>query len=127
MRRLGTTAMEARYLPDAYYARMGDAFADRVGGRHWIKYVYADLEGLGDGAGAGFADQMRKTTPHEAAVKQLLASDDVRKVGGGDDPRPAHHALDRHGGRRHRADRRHLGRRPGPAGQEGRAGPDGDR
>ncbi|WP_121748637.1 hypothetical protein [Streptomyces sp. E2N166] len=80
MRRLGTTAMEARYLPDAYYARMGDAFADRVGGRHWIKYVYADLEDLGDGAGAGFADQMRKTTPHEA-VKRLLASDDVREVG----------------------------------------------
>ncbi|MFJ8188334.1 hypothetical protein ACIQ8D_00845 [Streptomyces sp. NPDC096094] len=79
MRRLGTTAMEARYLPDAYYARMGDEFADRVGGRHWIKYVYADLEGLG-ATGAGFAEQMRDTTPHQA-VKQLLASDDVRRVG----------------------------------------------
>ncbi|MDT0610091.1 hypothetical protein [Streptomyces lancefieldiae] len=80
MRRLGTTTMEARYLPDAYYARMGDTFADRVGGRHWIKYVYADLEDLGGGAGAGFADQMRNTTPHQA-VQRLLASDDVRKVG----------------------------------------------
>ncbi|WP_399887511.1 hypothetical protein ACGH7X_23130 [Streptomyces sp. BBFR51] len=80
MRRLGTEAMEARYLSDAYYARMGDEFADRVGGRHWIKYVYADLEDLGGGAGAGFADQMRNTTPHQA-VKLLLGSDTVRKVG----------------------------------------------
>ncbi|MFH9729420.1 hypothetical protein [Streptomyces sp. NPDC017260] len=86
MRRLGTTAMEARYLPDAYYARMGDEFADRVGGRHWIKYVYADLQKLGDGdgdgegTGAGFAEQMRNTTPHQA-VKQLLDSDDLREVG----------------------------------------------
>ncbi|GAA2575889.1 hypothetical protein [Streptomyces lienomycini] len=79
MRRLGTTAMEARYLPDAYFAKMGDAFADRVGGRHWIKYVYADLEDL-DGAGAGFADQMRNTTPHQA-VKQLLTARNVREVG----------------------------------------------
>jgi hypothetical protein len=80
MRSLGTTAMEARYLPDAYYAKMGDEFAGRVGGRHWIKYVYADLEDLGGGAGAGFADQMRNTTPHQA-VKLLLSSDTVRKVG----------------------------------------------
>ncbi|MYR44555.1 hypothetical protein [Streptomyces sp. SID5910] len=80
MRRLGTTSMEARYLPEAYYAKMGDAFAARVGGRHWIKYVYADLEDLGDGAGAGFADRMRDTAPDEA-VKLLLASDDVHKVG----------------------------------------------
>ncbi|MEU6448026.1 hypothetical protein [Streptomyces sp. NPDC046979] len=80
MRRLGTTAMEARYLADAYYARMGDEFAARVGGRHWIKYVYADLEDLDGGEGAGFADQMRNTTPHQA-VKQLLTAEDVRKVG----------------------------------------------
>ncbi|MFG2678349.1 hypothetical protein [Streptomyces sp. NPDC048392] len=80
MRRLGTTAMEARYLPDAYYAEVGDEFADRMGGRHWIKYVYADLEDLGGGAGAGFADQMRSTTPNQA-VKLLLTAGDVRKVG----------------------------------------------
>ncbi|CAM5707393.1 Lipoprotein OS=Streptomyces tendae OX=1932 GN=GUR47_17435 PE=4 SV=1 [Streptomyces tendae] len=80
MRRLGTTAMEARYLPDAYYAEMGDEFAERVGGRHWIRYVYEDLEELGGDAGAGFADQMRKTTPNQA-VKLLLTAGDVRKVG----------------------------------------------
>ncbi|MEU8731105.1 hypothetical protein AB0C68_17230 [Streptomyces tendae] len=80
MRRLGTTAMEARYLPDAYYARMGDEFAERLDGRHWIKYVYEDLEDLGGGAGAGFADQMRSTTPNQA-VKLLLSAGDVRRVG----------------------------------------------
>ncbi|MET9774250.1 hypothetical protein ABZ023_08230 [Streptomyces sp. NPDC006367] len=80
MRRLGTTSLEARYLPDAYYARMGDAFAARAGGRHWIEYVYADLEESGDGAGAGFAEQMRATTPDET-VRQLLASGEVREVG----------------------------------------------
>ncbi|MFH8973158.1 hypothetical protein [Streptomyces sp. NPDC017890] len=80
MRRLGTTAMEARYLPDAYYARMGDEFADRAGGRHWIRYVYADLEDLDGDTGTGFAEQMRSTAPHHAA-KLLLASDDVRRVG----------------------------------------------
>lgn len=80
MRRLGTTAMEARYLPDAYYARMGDEFAERLDGRHWIKYVYEDLEDLGGGTGAGFADQMRNTTPNQA-VKLLLSAGDVRRVG----------------------------------------------
>ncbi|MFG3152966.1 hypothetical protein ACGF7W_13095 [Streptomyces sp. NPDC048219] len=80
MRRLGTTFMEARYLPEAYYAKMGDAFAARAGGRHWIKYLYADLEDHGDGAGAGLADRMRDTAPDEA-VKLLLTSDDVHEVG----------------------------------------------
>ncbi|MFJ8541019.1 hypothetical protein ACIRFH_03190 [Streptomyces sp. NPDC093586] len=78
MRRLGIASLEARYLPDAYYAKMGDAFAARADGRHWIKYAYDALEGLGDGA--GFADRMRETAPDEA-VKLLLASDDVHEVG----------------------------------------------
>jgi hypothetical protein len=80
MRRLGTTAMEARYRPDAYYARMGDEFAERLDGRHWIKYGYEDLEDLDGGAGAGFADRMHNTTPHQT-VKLLLSAGDVREVG----------------------------------------------
>ncbi|MER5214986.1 LppX_LprAFG lipoprotein [Streptomyces sp. NPDC002838] len=79
MRRLGITSMEARYLSDAYYARMGDAFAEKAGGKHWIKYAYDDLEALG-GGGANLADQLRNTTPNQS-VKLLLDSDDVRKVG----------------------------------------------
>jgi hypothetical protein len=80
MRRLGTTSMEARYLPDAYYARMGEKFAEQAGGRRWIRYAYGDLERLAGGSGAQLGDQMRNTTPNQS-VKLLLASGDVRKVG----------------------------------------------
>ncbi|SDN06769.1 hypothetical protein SAMN04487981_103442 [Streptomyces sp. cf386] len=80
MRRLGTTSMEARYLPDAYYARMGDRFAEKADGKHWIKYAYDDLENLAGSSGADLADQMRGTAPH-TSVKLLLSSTDVRKVG----------------------------------------------
>jgi hypothetical protein len=80
MRRLGSTSMEARYLPDAYYARMGEKFADQAGGKHWIRYAYEDLEVLTGGSGGRLGDQMRSTTPNQS-VKLLLSSGDVRKVG----------------------------------------------
>lgn len=80
MRALGVTSMQARYLPDAYYARLGDAFARRAGGRHWIRYAYDDLDALDGAAGAGFAEQVRNTTPGQS-VKLLLESDDVRRAG----------------------------------------------
>ncbi|MEU6348860.1 LppX_LprAFG lipoprotein [Streptomyces sp. NPDC047072] len=78
MRGLGVTSMEARYLTDAYYARLGDAFAAKIGGKHWLKYAYDDLKNLG--GGAELADQMRSTTPDQS-VKLLLHSADVREVG----------------------------------------------
>ncbi|MFJ4484782.1 hypothetical protein ACIP3D_20765 [Streptomyces longwoodensis] len=80
MRALGVTSMQARYLPDAYYARLGDAFARRAGGRHWIRYAYDDLDALDGAAGADFAEQVRNTTPGQS-VKLLLESDDVRRTG----------------------------------------------
>ncbi|MEV6943306.1 hypothetical protein AB0N07_15170 [Streptomyces sp. NPDC051172] len=80
MRRLGTTSMEARYLPDAYYAKMGDKFAERAGGKHWLRYGYADLAELGGSSGAYLRDQMQNTTPNQS-VKLLLASGDVKEVG----------------------------------------------
>ncbi|MEW2315190.1 hypothetical protein [Streptomyces bauhiniae] len=80
MRKAGTPSLKARYLPDAYYARMSDTFARRAGGRHWIKYGYADLARGGDGFGMYLKDQMRNTTPNQS-VKMLLASGDVRRVG----------------------------------------------
>lgn len=80
LRKLGTTSMEARYLPDAYYARMGDTFAEKTDGKHWLKYAYDDLEHLAGSSGADLADQMRGTAPH-TSVKLLLSSTDVRKVG----------------------------------------------
>jgi hypothetical protein len=78
MRALGVTSMEARYLSDAYYARMGDTFAAKTGGKHWLRYAYDDLKNLG--GGADLADQMRSTTPGQS-VRLLLDSDDVREVG----------------------------------------------
>ncbi|MGW6541501.1 hypothetical protein ACWGBH_01380 [Streptomyces massasporeus] len=80
MRRLGTTSMEARYLPDAYYARMGEKFAEKTGGKRWIRYAYADLEAVAGGSGGHLGDRMRGTTPNQS-VKLLLSSGDVRKVG----------------------------------------------
>jgi hypothetical protein len=78
MRGLGVTSMEARYLSDAYYARMGDTFAAKTGGKHWLRYAYDDLKTLG--GGADLADQMRSTTPNQS-VRLLLDSGDVRELG----------------------------------------------
>jgi hypothetical protein len=80
MRQLGTTSMQARYLPDAYYAKMGEKFARQAGGKHWIRYGYADLADLGGSSGTYLRDQMQNTTPNQS-VKLLLASGDVKKVG----------------------------------------------
>ena len=80
MKQLGTTSMQARYLPDAYYAKMGEKFAEQAGGKHWIRYGYDDLADLGGSSGAYLKDQMQNTTPNQS-VKLLLASGDVRKVG----------------------------------------------
>ncbi|HZF87387.1 hypothetical protein [Streptomyces sp.] len=80
LRRLGSTTMQARYLPDAYYARMGDAFAAQAGGRHWVRYAYDDLDSLAGGSGAPFGDHMRDSTP-DRSLRLLLASEDVRRVG----------------------------------------------
>lgn len=78
MRGLGVTSMQARYLSDAYYARMGDQFAAKIGGKHWLRYAYDDLKTLG--GGADLAVQMRSTTPNQS-VRLLLDSTDVRAVG----------------------------------------------
>nr|WSY52526.1 hypothetical protein OG999_22000 [Streptomyces sp. NBC_00886] len=80
MRAAGSTSMETRYLPDAYYAKMGEKFAEQAGGKHWIKYVYDDLAKLGGGSGAYLKDQIQNSTPNQS-VKLLLASGDVKKVG----------------------------------------------
>ncbi|WJV46813.1 hypothetical protein [Streptomyces flavofungini] len=80
MRRAGTTSMEARYLPEAYYAKMGEQFAAQADGKHWVKYAYDDLERIGGGSGAYMKDAMQNSTPHQS-VKMLLASGDVKKVG----------------------------------------------
>ncbi|MEU6664648.1 hypothetical protein [Streptomyces sp. NPDC046727] len=81
MKKAGTSSMEARYLPDAYYAHMSDAYAQQAGGgKHWIKYSYDDLAKLGGASGSYMKDQIQNATPNQS-VKMLLASGDVKKVG----------------------------------------------
>lgn len=80
MRKLGSTSMEARLLPDAYYAKVGDEFAAQMHGKHWIRYAYDDLESLPGGSGAYLKEQLANTAP-VPPVKLLLASGDVHKVG----------------------------------------------
>ncbi|MFI9584986.1 hypothetical protein ACIHCQ_24780 [Streptomyces sp. NPDC052236] len=76
----GDGTIKARYLSDAYYANMGDALAAQMGGKHWIRYGYEDLSKVMGAAGDVMKDQMQNTTP-DKAVKALLASGDVKKVG----------------------------------------------
>ncbi|MFD5077501.1 hypothetical protein [Streptomyces sp. NPDC058371] len=66
MRELGNVSTPARFVADAYYAKMSDKFAAVSGhGRHWIKYDYE--------ASASF-------TPAQS-VELLLAAPDTREVG----------------------------------------------
>ncbi|MFI5976682.1 hypothetical protein [Streptomyces sp. NPDC051452] len=80
MRKAGSTSMEARYLQDAYYAHMSDAYAQQMGGKHWLKYSYDDLAKLGGASGSYMKDQLQTSTPNQS-VQMLLASGDVKKVG----------------------------------------------
>ncbi|MEU7055131.1 hypothetical protein [Streptomyces sp. NPDC046197] len=80
MRKAGSTSMQARYLPDAYYAKMTDTFAQQAGGKHWLRYGYDEMARLGGGSGAYLQDQLQNNTPNQT-VKLLLASGDVKKVG----------------------------------------------
>ncbi|MFD7706889.1 hypothetical protein ACFV6E_27305 [Streptomyces sp. NPDC059785] len=66
MRELGNASTPARFVSDAYYARMSDKFAAASGhGRHWIKYDY--------GATVNFSPAQ--------SVELLLAAPDAREVG----------------------------------------------
>ncbi|MER6978673.1 hypothetical protein [Streptomyces carpinensis] len=81
MRAAGSPSIQARYLPDAYYAKMSEKFAQQAGGgKHWVRYGYEDIAQLGGSSGAYLKDQLQNTTPNQS-VKLLLASGDVKKVG----------------------------------------------
>jgi hypothetical protein len=81
MNQLGITSTEARYLPDAYYANMGDLFAGQYGGKQWIRYGYDDVEDMiGGASGAYVKEHFQSVTPNQS-VQLLLASGDVEKVG----------------------------------------------
>ncbi|MFW6691342.1 hypothetical protein [Streptomyces sp. MAR4 CNX-425] len=72
--------LDARYLPDAYYAGVEGAFQTQYPGKKWIRYDYDDMAELMGPSGAYMKDQMQNSTPGQA-VKLLLASEDVEEVG----------------------------------------------
>ncbi|RLV68855.1 31.2 kDa protein in rplA-rplJ intergenic region [Streptomyces sp. CBMAI 2042] len=76
----GDGSVRARYLQDAYYADMGEAFAATIGGRRWVRYAHQDLAELGGPAGDVLEEQVQNSTP-EQGLKALLAAGDVRKAG----------------------------------------------
>ncbi|MEW2133475.1 hypothetical protein [Streptomyces sp. NPDC005435] len=81
MRKADSATIEARYLPDAFYSKASDAFAKQTGGRHWIRYGYADLAKTGGSGSTAYAqDQARRSSPNQS-VKLLLASGEVKKAG----------------------------------------------
>ncbi|MCX5397551.1 hypothetical protein [Streptomyces sp. NBC_00102] len=81
MKKMGSDGtMRTVYLKDAYYANMGDAFAQAIGGKHWIRYGYEDLAAVAGASGEVLKDQMQGSTP-EKGVEPLLASGAVKKVG----------------------------------------------
>ncbi|MGX2996713.1 hypothetical protein JNUCC64_20980 [Streptomyces sp. JNUCC 64] len=65
LRKLGTETTEARFVDGVYYARMGDAFADRAGGRHWIRHDDGGAADVGPGR----------------SVELLLMAPDTRETG----------------------------------------------
>jgi hypothetical protein len=72
--------LEARYLPDAYYAGVEGAFQTQYPGKSWIRYDYDDMAEVMGPSGDYMKDQMQNSTPGQA-VKLLLASEDVEEVG----------------------------------------------
>ncbi|MER5630041.1 hypothetical protein [Streptomyces nitrosporeus] len=76
----GDGTVLARYFKEEYYANMGDGFAANAGGKHWIRYAYADLAEMGGASGEVMADQIQNGTPQQG-VNALLAAGDVVEVG----------------------------------------------
>ncbi|WP_328721264.1 hypothetical protein OHT52_18170 [Streptomyces sp. NBC_00247] len=72
--------MRTVYLKDAYFANMGDGFAEAIGGKHWIRYGYEDLASIAGASGEVLKDQMQGSTP-EKSVESLLASGSIKKIG----------------------------------------------
>ncbi|BAJ27035.1 MULTISPECIES: hypothetical protein [Kitasatospora] len=70
----------ARYLSEAMYVNMGDGMAPQIGGKHWIKYGYADLAKLMGAAGDSMKSQLQNADPI-SSVRALIAAGQVTKAG----------------------------------------------
>jgi hypothetical protein len=75
-----STTMAARYLPDAYYVNLGSALAAQAGGKHWVKYTYADLGKFTGSSGSYLKDTIQNNNPVKS-VDAVLASPDIKNVG----------------------------------------------
>ncbi|WP_225844868.1 hypothetical protein [Streptomyces sp. HPF1205] len=76
----GQSTVVARYLPGAYYANMGQKAAGLLGGKHWIRYGYADLARITGQSGTAIQDAFQSDNPVRS-VDLALASGDLRQVG----------------------------------------------
>ena len=72
--------MQARYLHDAFYVNMGQAMAEQMGGKHWIRYGYDDLAKATGGSGTYMKDALQNGNPVKG-VDAALASSDVENLG----------------------------------------------
>lgn len=80
-RATGGDTVRIRYLPGAYYANMGPTFAGYMGGKHWIRYGYADLARI-SGQSAASVQDIQNKNPIDS-IDLVLASGDVRQSGAG--------------------------------------------
>ncbi|MCQ4044267.1 hypothetical protein ACFOSC_29760 [Streptantibioticus rubrisoli] len=70
---------EYRYAKDAMYSHFGDQMAQSMGGKHWMKYSYDQLDKQGP-AGKAMHQQINNGNPNQT-VEMLIASGDVKVVG----------------------------------------------
>ncbi|MGW7002847.1 hypothetical protein ACWGCW_08460 [Streptomyces sp. NPDC054933] len=70
---------EYRYTKDALYSHFGDQMAQAMGGKHWMKYSYDQLDKQG-AAGRAMHQQIANNNPNQT-VLMLIASGDVKVVG----------------------------------------------
>ncbi|GAA1881914.1 hypothetical protein [Streptantibioticus ferralitis] len=70
---------EFRYTKDAMYSHFGDQMAQSLGGKHWMKYSYDQLDKQGP-AGRAMHQQIQNGNPNQS-VLMLIASGDVKVVG----------------------------------------------
>lgn len=76
----GQSTVVGRYLPGAYYANMGPRMAGFLGGKHWIRYGYADMARVTGQSGSAIQDAFQSNNPIRS-VDLALASGDLQRVG----------------------------------------------
>jgi hypothetical protein len=81
--KMGTDgAMDAVYTSDAMYMNMHmpQNVVDQMGGKHWLKYAYADLAKVMGASGDALKDGLKKADPVQA-VQTAISSGQVTALG----------------------------------------------